>query len=142
MRLKLRQAESDFSVANSPLFLLRKLRVDPAVLDIATHASGETIFGALRKSLSKKPETIGHLVRPYVYLVALSMKPDLSYLHKAAVLNTPNHKWFGYLAKVLIDTYRSTSNATIVVAASPSSTATSTSVSTATSDDIQTQRDK
>ena len=82
--VRLPLAEQAFAVANTPLFLLRKLRSDPAVLEIARVAQPKAILSALKKSLRRKPKTLSDAVSPYVYLVALSMTRDLGWMEEAA----------------------------------------------------------
>jgi hypothetical protein len=104
----LSRAQSAFLVANSPLFLLRKLRDDPAVVMIAKYAVPTAILKQLRQSLSRPPRALHTAVAPYVYLVALSMQPDIRYLHEASELSAPHHAWFRYLSGVLLQTYKPT----------------------------------
>jgi hypothetical protein len=111
--LDLKQAASDFVVANSPLFLLRKLRANPVTTDIARGASPSVVLNALENSLKRRPRTRRSAIKAYVYLVALSMMPNTSHLKKAAALAAPHHEWFEYLAGVLLKTQTSTSVATI-----------------------------
>jgi hypothetical protein len=104
----LSSAQSAFMVANSPLFLLRKLRDDPTVATIARRSRGATILSQLRRSLSREPRALHTAVVPYVYLVALSMQPDIKYLREASALPAPHHAWYTYLSGVLLQSYKPT----------------------------------
>ncbi len=114
-RIRTPLAEKAFAVANTPLFLLRKLRSDPAVLEISQTVPPGTIFAALKDSLRRSPKTLSDAVQPYVYLVALSLTRDLQGLKEAAQLEAPYADWFAYIAKVLVDTYQPTVLETIQV---------------------------
>ena len=132
--VRLPLAEQAFAVANTPLFLLRKLRSDPAVLEIARVAQPKAILSALKKSLRRKPKTLSDAVRPYVYLVALSMTRDLMRMEEAARLASRHSDWFSYIAKLVLDTLQPTSfnNMQIPRTLMSSSTTTSSSAPTRT----------
>ena len=105
MRLKnvdLEEATKSYIVANTPLFLLRKLSEDPIVQRIAATLSHEQLAAALEASLIKKPRSLEAQVKPFVYLVAMAEKEDYSALSVAANLNAPYHEWFNYLANALL----------------------------------------
>ena len=111
----LSSAQSALMVANSPLFLLRKLRVDQSVTLIAREARGETVLNELKASLARNPRKMRTAVAPYVYLVALSMLPDIKYLRQSARIATPYHPWFSYLNEVLLQTYKATNLETVTL---------------------------
>ena len=114
--LSLDQAEASFAIANTPLFLLRKLQSDPAVQEIVkSGVDGSTILRALKRAIRSKPRTLHAAVRPFVYLVALSFNREVSYLKDASELDAQYHDWFGYIARVLVETYRLTSVETVDV---------------------------
>ena len=98
-----------FAVANTPLFLLRKLRADPEVQRMSTDCDAEDVLDALNAALPSQPQTLEDLVRPYAYLVALSFDQTRSYLERAAKIHAPYHNWFKYIADVLIRKYKVTS---------------------------------
>jgi hypothetical protein len=118
-RVDISGAERAFSVANTPLFLLRNLKIDPATAEIARNATGHTVLQALKQMCERRPRTLDAAVRPYVYLVALSMMPDISFLREAANVTMPYHRWFRYLAEFLVREYRPTSFTTVSIAPSP-----------------------
>jgi hypothetical protein len=120
-RADLAQAVSDYAVANTPLFLLRKLRVNQTVADIARLASGPVILSELRQALSRRPRTLRGAVLPYALLVALSMTSNTLLLRRAATLRAPHHEWFTYLCEVLSNGSTPTVTSTIQLPTSPKS---------------------
>jgi hypothetical protein len=111
--INLDQAAATFAISNTPLFLLRRLRADAAVKEISTAWKPKDILKALKSAGKKKPQTLNDAVAPYVYLVALSFNDDVAFLRKAASIAVPHHRWYSYIAQVLIDTYRPTSRLAI-----------------------------
>jgi hypothetical protein len=107
-QLNLKGAESIYAVSNVPLYLLRKLQGEAAVREVSMTASCDEIFQRLDETLKIKPTSLHEAVEPYVLLVALSKKGDVSYLEKASALRAPYHDWFNYLASVLITTHLTT----------------------------------
>src|SRR4051812_21469407 len=67
----LSDAEFALAVANTPLFLLRKLREDEASRNIAIALPEAEIFRRMKQRLARKPKDLRERVEPYVYLVAL-----------------------------------------------------------------------
>jgi hypothetical protein len=114
--IDLKQACSVFAVANTPLFLLRKLRQDASVLEISRSFSGEEILGHLRDLISREPETMLDHTLPYVCLVALALKDDDRDLKRAMTIPAPTKwNWFDYIRKVLVETYTPTTHTTLWV---------------------------
>ena len=93
-QIDLTEAEAAFAVANTPQFLLRKLRADPAVRQIQSQFKGKDVLKALKAAVHHKPNTLRDSVRPYVYLVALFYYLDISYLRGAAKIVAPHFDWF------------------------------------------------
>jgi hypothetical protein len=90
-----------FLLANTPLFVVRKLKADPFVLQMAQRHGSHEIMQSLMVSLSKKPTSLKQAVLPYVYLVALAIKPDLQALNVARRLDGQHHDWYNYVANAL-----------------------------------------
>jgi|SRR5580658_8249300 hypothetical protein len=59
-------------VANTPSFLLDRLRKDVAVQTVLDNMSSREIVGALSDALARPAQSPAELVPAYVYLVALS----------------------------------------------------------------------
>lgn len=108
-RIDLDGAQRIFAAANTPLFLLRKLRADPEVQRMSSDCDAEDVLDALNDAVLRRPKTLEDLVRPYAYLVALSLNQTKSYLERAAKIHAPYHNWFKYIADVLIKKYQATS---------------------------------
>lgn len=111
-------AQSDFLVANSPLFLLRKLRENPVVQDMAQRALGDTLLSQLKSTLSRKPKKISNAVKPYAYLVALSLQADPKRIEMATKFNSPYHAWYDYLARLIFNSTPSTTTSSFDVSRS------------------------
>jgi hypothetical protein len=106
----LRNAEAALAVANTPLFLIRKLSDDPNVRAISHSLSGEQILDTLRASVEGRPQTLFQAVVPFVCLVALSLLEDDSYLQASKGIQ-PSYEddWFAYAREVLVQTFKPTS---------------------------------
>jgi hypothetical protein len=110
-------AEGAYVVANTPLFLLRKLLSDPLIVALAHDTSGDDLFDALTAATSRPPASLSDRVLPFILLVALAIKGDLQSLYRALALPPLDAKshWFPYLANVLLETTRPYSVTTTVV---------------------------
>jgi len=101
----LREASQMYAVANTPLFLARRLQEDPVVQEIANSFRGDQILEEFRNAIAHPPESLLDYTRPYVYLVALSKLPDSEYLRAANIGGTEKWRWVPYLKEVLLQTY-------------------------------------
>jgi len=99
--LKFEAAMQAFALANTPLFVVRKLRSDPEVLALSARSSPEHLLDKLNTSLSRKPRSLRSAVMPYVYLVALFLKHDPRHLDLARRLDGSHHDWYNYIANAL-----------------------------------------
>jgi hypothetical protein len=106
-------AEKTYAVANTPLFLLRKLREDPAVLQIARAAPIDAIFDALKSSLEEEPRNLRETVLPYFCLIALAIAGNRNKLEEATRLRSTHAEWYSYIANVLLETHQSTVSRTL-----------------------------
>lgn len=116
-QIDLKEAEAAMAVANTPLFLLRKLRVDPSVHALPRKFEGNALLTALKDALQKEPQTLREMVAPYAYLVALSMFATMSYVKEVATLKAPFTPWYSHIAEVLLKTYTPISRQSLVVPA-------------------------
>jgi len=103
--LNLIQASKVYAVANTPLFVVRKLQEDPSVQTLGRESSGEDILRFLEVVTRARPENPVEAVTPYALLVALWFKPEARYLHDAARIPAPFHPWYSYIADALISTF-------------------------------------
>jgi hypothetical protein len=112
--IDLRHACRAYAIANTPLFLLRKLRDDESIREISRAISGEEILNHIKKVLECEPKDLYEQVIPYALLVALSQKSDDKYLRMSLDIRAaPTWRWFDYIRGVLIETYSSTSESII-----------------------------
>lgn len=110
----LSQAARVYAIANTPLFLIHKLREDPAVHDIARSFSGEQILLELQRATVGEPQTPADYVRPYALLAALALKSDVGYLRAAARIERAyTWEWFDYIHRVLLTTHSPTTSDTM-----------------------------
>lgn len=100
----LKAAEGDFAVANTPLFLLRKLRMDESVQRLAHTTPSTKLLRLLSDTLKVRPRSLRASVVPYVCLVALSLRGDFVALRKASKFRAPYSPWYKYLAEVIMQT--------------------------------------
>lgn len=112
----LARAASDYAVANTPLFLIRKLREDPVVHEISNSFRDEEILAAFRQAVEVEPQTAEDYVRPYVFLVALALKPrDICLRAAAQVPHMEKWDWLEYVQRVLVASYVPTISETLRV---------------------------
>ncbi|HTQ59586.1 MAG TPA: hypothetical protein VMI32_05155 [Candidatus Solibacter sp.] len=122
------EAAQSLAVANTPYFLLRKLKTDPAVREISERFSQDEILDGLRTALEADPTESVNAVRPYVYLAALSQKPSPEALKAATTLQADKWEWYLLIAASFLETYFSISRQTfraepiILSSARPTST--------------------
>ena len=107
-------AEEAYVLANTPLFLLRKLKHDPRVVALAHSESPEQLFDALTTAVTQTPVTLADKLRPFILLIALGIKGELSRLTQALNLTAPaKPEWFNYICRVLIETSLPTTRTTL-----------------------------
>lgn len=111
--IDLAAASLAYGVANTPSFLVRKLKSDPAVKLISDSFSDDQILSEIRLLGNADPTEPLNAVRPYAYLTALWMKPRPDALRAAAVLNMTWWRWYSVIASFLLDTYSPISSQTI-----------------------------
>lgn len=103
--IDLNQACEAFAIANTPLFLVRKLQADPAVHAARDRFSGQQLFDILLEALRDEPKSIIDSVRPYALLVALSLQGDIEHLRAASQVSAKGWDWFEYIAAFLVETF-------------------------------------
>jgi hypothetical protein len=91
------------------MFLLRKLATDSAVDVLAHEVSAALLLKTLSQTLQRKPRTGHSSVLPYASLVALWKKGDFATLARAAKIRSPHHRWYAYLAAMLMQEAQATS---------------------------------
>lgn len=102
------QTVNSLILANTPLFLVRKLTRDSAVRRLLDEAGPEKILEQLRKATKTEPKDILEKAIIYAHLVALSLTDDVTYLQQASELSASHLEWFNFIAKELLARYRPT----------------------------------
>jgi hypothetical protein len=118
--ITLDEAQAAVAIANTPIFLARRLRENPALRRAHTMHGAEKIFAALHTVSPIKPADLAAATEVYFYLVALSLDDDKSWLRRASTLPAPHIKWFSEVAEYLADTAKATVAKTLNLHASPS----------------------
>jgi hypothetical protein len=113
-----------YAVANTPLYLTKKLRESEVVRAIARDYKPTQILGALGDALrdhalTAEKYSLSDYVRPFVFVAALSVFNDPGLLDTAAHLrNAERLHWFQDVCQALSENLIPTSN-TIVLAETP-----------------------
>jgi len=106
--ITLHEAEMAVAVANTPIFLARRLLENAAVSRALTLHGPERIYAALQSVAAQPPANLSAVTEVYFYLVALSLAPDKSWLRRSAGMEVPHVKWFVDIAEYLSDTAKVT----------------------------------
>lgn len=106
--IDLRDAMMSVAVANTPIFLARRLHENPALQRAHLLHGSTKIFTALESISKREPEDLNQATEVYFYLVALSLDTDLSRLRRAQSLIVPHIKWFKEIADYLTSTAKAT----------------------------------
>lgn len=98
-------ARESYAVANTPLFLLRKLRNDPNILEFSKTHNSDKLVKKIRSSLLRRPKNLDAAVRPYAYLAALLLKGDVVPIQKIGEndINNEYYPWFSYILQYIRD---------------------------------------
>lgn len=105
--ISLEEAKSAFVVANTPLYFVRRLQQDSNTRLLNEHMTGEEILEEFKNAIAHKPQTLDELIVPYVCLIALSLRDDITPLQKTTeIIPAPGFKWLDYIQQVLIQTYK------------------------------------
>jgi hypothetical protein len=108
LAIDLREAGLSVAVANTPIFLARRLLENAAVRQAHQLHGAEKIFAALQKISARKPSDLNEAAEAYFYLVALSLDDNKLWLRRAGALSAPHVKWFADVADYLLGTARAT----------------------------------
>lgn len=104
LQLATPSAKEAVLVANTPGFLLNRLRRDTAVQTVIDTMSFDNIVMALRDSLSHAPSNALDLVPSYIYLTALSVAnpTDINDLDKISSLDLSNLEWGNAMRSMIL----------------------------------------
>ena len=106
--IMLDDAERFVAVANTPIFLARRLREDPAAKRAHEFHGAQAIYSALEGIVARQPATLADAAEVYLYLVALSFDNDLSWLRRTCSLPSPHIKWYQAVGDYLLAVATST----------------------------------
>src|SRR6516164_770353 len=98
----LTQASESYLLANTPLFLIRRLQSDPVVHHLSRSFSSTEILDTLKISLESDPVSLEEAVWPYVLVTALFLNGNFVDLQEAAGLTSAKFKWYGWVAATLL----------------------------------------
>jgi hypothetical protein len=113
----LSEAGKIYLVANTPLFLTRRLQDDSSVDVLRRSCSGEDLYEGIVESLQFAPGDSVEAVRPFAYLIALRGQESPELFLKAARMRSDYHPWFKTVARALEATFVPHVNQTIWVEA-------------------------
>ena len=118
--IDLTEAGNIYLIANTPLFLMRRLQEDPAPDLLSRNFTSEEVLVDLRRVLEESPEDPVQAVRPFVYLLALrnqalrgGSSADIFFV--AARLTSHFHPWYATVARTLETTFVPQVNETVWV---------------------------
>lgn len=104
--LNMSDAETSVAVANTPIFLARRLRENPALQRAHALFGADKLLRALETIADREPRSITDATEVYFYLVSLSFDNDLKYLRRASELPVKHVKWFSEVAQYLLKSVR------------------------------------
>jgi hypothetical protein len=99
--LDLSNANEIVLVANTPSYLLDRLRKDASVGHIAQTLSTPTILDALRTWSATNPQSVQDVVQRYVYLAALAMKDPSEIWPGLAEINLQRLEWGDQIREII-----------------------------------------
>ena len=99
--IPLKSATAAYAVANTHLFLVRKLLEDELIRRWAKPLEIDEINALLESAISEKPADLEAEVRPYAYLAALAGKAGRKALAQAESRSAPYHPWYGDVCDAL-----------------------------------------
>jgi hypothetical protein len=91
--LDLGNANEAVLVANTPSYLLERLRKDNSVARIAQSLSTSAILATLRESSGTDPQRVQDVVQRYIYLVAAAMKDPSEVWPGLSEINLKKLQW-------------------------------------------------
>lgn len=101
--INLNVAKASFALANVPMYIARRLREDPAIVEIAVNNSSNDLVSAFHEHISKEPSSLREQVYPFAIAVALAIKQDVKSLRYIAGLDVEKFRWLKEVIDGLID---------------------------------------
>lgn len=99
--LDLSNANEVVLVANTPTYLLDRLRKDASVASIAQTLTTSAILAALRSLSGSDPLRVQDVVQRYIYLAALAMKNPSEVWPGLAEINLDKLEWGNQLREII-----------------------------------------
>jgi hypothetical protein len=107
--IDLSSVEDAYLVANTPHYLLRRLRGNPIVRTLTQSLSPEELASAYRASVHKSPDSFRELVVPYICIVAIATTGRMDLLKELeGVSINSGYKWLRQIVEIVIETFRPT----------------------------------
>ena len=85
-----------YLVANTPTFIVRKLRADSFVIKLARNETTDDLYKTLQQRLNLKPNDLDEVVIPFVLVAALAQQQAIEQLR--SLRSTGRYRW---LAEVI-----------------------------------------
>ncbi|QCB54274.1 hypothetical protein E5675_07390 [Sphingopyxis sp. PAMC25046] len=101
--INLNAAKAHFALANVPMYIARKLREDPAILNIALHNDADALFAEFVNRVSSEPASLREQVYPFALAVAAALKQDTPALKQMATLDLHHFGWLSDMISGLIE---------------------------------------
>lgn len=109
------KAEAAYVVANTPLFIVRNLKSDPAVIKVAGSFSVKQIVDEIRERLGTPPGTARDRIIPFILLGALAVRQERAAIAEVATIESASYRWFKPVVESLLATVRPVARSTIQV---------------------------
>lgn len=103
------------AVANTPIFLTRRLREMAAPQRILKTKGEQAIFAALVQLAPQLPVTLEDAAERYFYLVSLSFSDDMNWVRKSRALNFVGVKWIMEMTDYLLKIAKSTTITNVII---------------------------
>lgn len=112
--INLNVAKTSFALANVPMYIARRLREDPAIVDIAVDNSSDDLVAAFMEHIENPPSSLREQVYPFALAVALAIRQDVKALRHILGAELKDFRWLREMIEGLIDLQSfSTSTATL-----------------------------
>jgi hypothetical protein len=97
-----KSAAQHFMLANTPLYIVRKLRREQLVVRFAQITTGRVLYDNFIESISSPGSDLYEEVNPYIFLVALLIKREKTFLVEALKADARHHKWIREILAFLV----------------------------------------
>jgi len=101
--INLNAAKAHFALANVPSYIARKLRDDPAIVNIAVSHDSETLLKEFSARVAESPTNLREQVYPFALAVSIAVKRDITALNHMAGLDLQKFGWLSDMISGLIE---------------------------------------